>query len=143
ELPALLDALTDADLVIGSRWVDGGTVVNWPWYRLLLSRGANLYTRLALNMPVRDATGGFRAYRMPVLDKLDLDAVVSAGYCFQVDLTWRAHRLGARITEVPIRFTERERGSSKMGFSVIREAFWRVTVWGMAARWAAIRRRFG
>ncbi|MGH3656734.1 MAG: polyprenol monophosphomannose synthase, partial [Micromonosporaceae bacterium] len=124
ELPRLLDGLGEADLVIGSRWTTGGTVVNWPWYRLLLSRGANVYTRLALGMPVRDATGGYRAYRMAVLDKLDLDAVASAGYCFQVDLTWRAYRLGARITEVPIRFTERQRGRSKMSSSVVREALW-------------------
>ncbi len=141
ELPRLLDALREADLVIGSRWVPGGAVVNWPAHRLLLSRGANLYTRLALGMPVRDATGGYRAYRIAVLEKLDLDAVASQGYCFQVDLTWRAYQQGARVREVPITFTERERGRSKMSSSIVREALWRVTVWGVGSRWAAVRRR--
>ncbi|MGH3713898.1 MAG: polyprenol monophosphomannose synthase [Micromonosporaceae bacterium] len=143
QLPQLLEALRDAEVVIGSRWVRGGTVVNWPLHRLLLSRGANLYTRLALGMPVRDATGGYRAYRMPVLDKLDLDAVASQGYCFQVDLTWRAYRDGARVREVPISFTERQRGASKMSSSIVREALWRVTVWGVQSRWAALRRTVG
>jgi dolichol-phosphate mannosyltransferase len=141
ELPRLLDALRDADLVIGSRWTVGGRVVNWPWHRLLLSRGANLYTRIALGMPVRDATAGYRAYRMPVLDKLDLEAVASAGYCFQVDLTWRAYQEGFRVREVPITFTERERGQSKMSLSIVREALWRVTLWGMRFRWNGLRRR--
>ena len=143
DLPRLLAALADSDVVIGSRWVPGGTVVNWPWYRLALSRGANLYTRIALGMPVRDATAGFRAYRMSVLEKMDLDTVASAGYCFQVDLTWRAYREGFRITEVPITFTERERGRSKMSFAIVREALWRVTVWGVISRWRAIRRTVG
>ncbi|MGH3647239.1 MAG: polyprenol monophosphomannose synthase [Micromonosporaceae bacterium] len=143
QLPKLLDALVGADVVIGSRWVPGGTVVNWPRHRLLLSRGANLYTRIALGMPVRDATGGYRAYRMPVLEKLDLDAVASQGYCFQVDLTWRAYQQGARVREVPITFTERERGRSKMSASIVREALWRVTVWGVRSRWDALRRTVG
>lgn len=141
ELPRLLSALRDADVVIGSRWVSGGKVVNWPWHRLLLSRGANLYTRMALGMPVRDATAGYRAYRMAVLDKLDLDAVVSAGYCFQVDLTWRAYQEGFRVREVPITFTERELGHSKMSLSIVREALWRVSVWGVRSRWDGLRRR--
>ncbi len=140
-LSRLLDALVDADLVIGSRYVPGGTVVNWPMHRLLLSRGANLYTRLALAMPVKDATGGFRAYRMKALDSMDIDSVVSQGYCFQVDLAWRAVRQGHRVVEVPIVFTERERGASKMSSSVIREALWRVTVWGVQARTKGVRER--
>jgi dolichol-phosphate mannosyltransferase len=140
-LPRLLDALVDADLVIGSRYVPGGTVVNWPMHRLLLSRGANLYTRLALAMPVKDATGGFRAYRMKALDSMDIDSVLSQGYCFQVDLAWRAVRQGHRVVEVPIVFTERERGASKMSSSVIREALWRVTVWGVQARTKGVRER--
>ncbi|MGH3736847.1 MAG: polyprenol monophosphomannose synthase [Micromonosporaceae bacterium] len=140
QLPKLLDALREADLVIGSRWVRGGTVVNWPFHRLLLSRGANVYTRVALGMPVRDATGGYRAYRMPVLDKMELDTVSSQGYCFQVDLTLRAYQQGARIREVPITFTERERGRSKMSPTIVREALWRVTVWGAHSRWNAARR---
>ncbi|HEU4426071.1 MAG TPA: polyprenol monophosphomannose synthase [Pilimelia sp.] len=140
QLPRLLDALRDADVVLGSRWVRGGTVVNWPAHRLLLSRSANLYTRLALGMPLRDATAGYRAYRMPVLDKLEIDSVASQGYCFQVDLAWRAYRQGFRVVEVPITFAERERGASKMSLSIVREALWRVTVWGVRARGAAVLR---
>jgi dolichol-phosphate mannosyltransferase len=94
ELPRLLDRLAEADAVLGSRWVRGGRVVNWPFHRLLLSRGGNFYTRLALGMPVKDATGGYRAYRLPVLDKIEVDTVMSQGYRFQVDLAWRAHRSG-------------------------------------------------
>ncbi|HYN96303.1 MAG TPA: polyprenol monophosphomannose synthase [Pilimelia sp.] len=140
ELGKLLDALRDADAVIGSRWVPGGAVVNWPVHRLVLSRGANLYTRLALGMPVRDATGGYRAYRLPVLEKIDVDSVASQGYCFQIDLTWRSYREGFRVAEVPITFAERERGASKMSPAVVREALWRVTVWGVRARGAALGR---
>lgn len=139
ELPTLLDALADADLVMGSRWVRGGTVVNWPLHRLLLSRGGNLYVRLALGMPIKDATGGYRAYRMTALEKMDVETVASQGYCFQVDLVWRAHKSGFRVVEVPIRFAERERGASKMSSSIVREALWRVTVWGTQARWNALR----
>jgi dolichol-phosphate mannosyltransferase len=140
ELHHLLDALRHADVVLGSRWVPGGTVWNWPAHRLLLSRGGNLYTRLALGMPVRDATGGYRAYRMPALDKMDLESVSSQGYCFQVDLAWRAHRLGLRVAEVPITFVERERGASKMSPAIVGEAMWRVAVWGVRQRRDALRR---
>jgi dolichol-phosphate mannosyltransferase len=140
ELPRLLSALSTADAVLGSRWVPGGRVVNWPWRRMLLSRGGNLYTRLALRMPVRDATGGYRAYRMPVLDKIDLDSVASQGYCFQVDLAWRAHRHRLRVVEVPITFTERQRGQSKMSPAIVREALWRVTLWGLRSRRQALAR---
>ncbi|HET8682663.1 MAG TPA: polyprenol monophosphomannose synthase [Micromonosporaceae bacterium] len=140
QLPRLLDALRGADVVLGSRWVPGGSVVNWPAHRLVLSRGGNLYTRLALGMPVHDATGGYRAYRMPVLDKIEIETVASQGYCFQVDLAWRAYRNGFRLAEVPITFAERERGASKMSSSIVREALWRVTVWGVRARLAALRR---
>jgi dolichol-phosphate mannosyltransferase len=139
ELPRLLDALADADLVIGSRYVAGGRVVNWPAHRMVLSRGGNLYTRVVLGMPVRDATGGYRAYRMTALDKMDVETVASQGYCFQVDLAWRAHRHGFRVVEVPITFAERERGTSKMSSSIVREALWRVTVWGTRARLNALR----
>ncbi|HEU0238504.1 MAG TPA: polyprenol monophosphomannose synthase [Micromonosporaceae bacterium] len=143
ELPRLLDALRTADMVLGSRWVRGGTVVNWPAHRFLLSRGGNLYARLALGMPIKDATGGYRAYRMPVLEKIDVDAVASQGYCFQVDLAWRAYRNGFRLVEVPIRFAEREHGTSKMSSSVVREALWRVTVWGTTSRVRALSRAVG
>lgn len=143
QLSLLLDALRDADVVLGSRYVRGGKVVNWPLHRMLLSRGGNLYTRIALGMPMKDATGGYRAYRMPVLDKIEADTVMSQGYCFQVDLAWRAYRSGCRVVEVPITFAERERGASKMSSSIVREALWRVTVWGAQARVGAVRRRLG
>jgi dolichol-phosphate mannosyltransferase len=143
ELPRLLDAARDADVVIGSRWVSGGKVVNWPMRRLLLSRGASLYTRIAMGLPVRDTTAGYRVYRMPVLDKLELDQVASQGYCFQIDLGWRAYRHGFRIVEVPITFTERERGASKMSSNIMREALWRVTAWGVQARVETVKRAIG
>lgn len=141
ELPALLDALVDADVVLGSRWVPGGKVLNWPLSRHLISRTGNLYTRLALRMPFKDATGGYRAYRMKALDAMDLGGVASQGYCFQVDLAWRAYRQGHRIVEVPITFTERQRGTSKMSSAIVREALWRVTVWGVLSRVHGIRDR--
>jgi dolichol-phosphate mannosyltransferase len=134
QLPRLLDALPDADLVLGSRWVPGGKVVNWSTSRQMLSRGGNLYTRIALGCGLHDATGGYRAYRRSVLEKIDYRAVASQGYCFQVDLAWRAVRAGCRVTEVPITFSERERGQSKMSGSIVREALWRVTVWGAQHR---------
>ncbi|NUT33901.1 MAG: polyprenol monophosphomannose synthase [Hamadaea sp.] len=140
ELTKLLIALKDADGVIGSRYVPGGSVVNWPKRREILSRGGNLYTRLALGVPVKDATGGYRAYRMPLIDKIDIDSVASQGYCFQVDITRRAHRAGFRLVEVPIRFAERERGASKMSGGIVREALWRVTVWGARDRVDSVRK---
>jgi dolichol-phosphate mannosyltransferase len=143
ELSKLLDAARDADVVIGSRWVPGGKVVNWPAHRLVLSRGGSLYTRIALGLPLRDATAGYRVYRMSVLDKIDVATVASQGYCFQIDLGWRAHRHGFRIVEVPITFAERERGASKMSSSIVREAFVRVAVWGLQTRRDAVRERLG
>ncbi len=123
-----------ADLAIGSRWVSGGAVVNWPRHRMLLSQGGNLYTRLALGIDVRDATGGFRAFRRTALERMHLDDVESQGYCFQVDLTWRAAQSGLRIEEVPITFVERECGTSKMSQAIVAEALWRVTQWGVRRR---------
>jgi dolichol-phosphate mannosyltransferase len=140
QLPRLLAALRNADLVLGSRWVTGGTVVNWPKSRELLSRSANLYTRVALGIPVRDATGGYRAYRRRVLESIDLAGVSSQGYCFQVDLAWRAVLAGFRVVEVPITFADRERGESKMSGAVVREALWRVTDWGGRHRVDQVRR---
>lgn len=134
ELPRLLEAARDADVVIGSRWTAGGRVVNWPRRRQLLSRGGNLYTRVALGMPLSDATGGFRVYRVSALARLDLDSVASQGYSFQVELSWRAHRAGLRTVEVPITFAERERGASKMSPVIIGEALWRVTLWSVFDR---------
>lgn len=138
DLPRLLDTLSDADLVIGSRYVPGGRVVNWPLRRQLLSRGANLYSKIALGAPVNDITGGFRAYRREVLERLPLHEVASQGYCFQVDLAWRTARAGYRVLEVPITFTERERGNSKMSGEVVREALIRVTQWGVRRRAAQL-----
>jgi dolichol-phosphate mannosyltransferase len=131
QLPRLLAALETADLVLGSRYVPGGSVVNWPKSRELLSRGGNLYTRLLLRLPLQDATGGYRAYRRAVLDALPLDQISSQGYCFQVDLAWQTWRQGYRVVEVPITFVERERGESKMSRKIVAEALWRVTLWGV------------
>ena len=134
-------ALAAADVVLGSRWVSGGVLRNWPRSRLLLSRGGNAYVRLVLALPVRDATGGYRAYRAEVLRKLALDEVASQGYCFQVDLVWQAWQAGFTVVEVPITFIERTAGESKMSRAIVAEAFWRVTWWGMRSRPAALRHR--
>jgi glycosyltransferase involved in cell wall biosynthesis len=133
QLPRLLAALEHADLVLGSRWVPGGRVVDWPRSRELLSRGGNAYVRTVLRLPLQDATGGYRAYRRRVLDALPLDRVASQGYCFQVDLAWQAWRAGFVVVEVPITFVERVQGSSKMSRSIVVEALWRVTWWGLRA----------
>lgn len=139
ELPRLLNALDSADLVLGSRYVPGGRVENWPPHREMLSRGGNTYTRLMLGMPLRDATGGYRAFRASTLRRLDLDEVASQGYCFQVDLAWRAFRAGLKVVEVPITFVEREEGTSKMNNAIVREALWRVTQWGIRHRLGQMR----
>jgi dolichol-phosphate mannosyltransferase len=142
DLPRLLDALDRADLVLGSRWVPGGAVVNWPNSRRWISRGGTLYAKMALGIHIRDATGGFRAFRRHTLEGLDLDGVSSQGYCFQIDLAWRAVQRGFTVVEVPITFVERELGTSKMSRSIVVEALWRVTAWGVehridkARRWA-------
>jgi len=135
-LPALLAALTDADLVLGSRYVPGGQVLDWPPHRLALSRLGNVYTRWVLRLPLADATGGFRAARMELVTALPFDQVASQGYCFQVDWAWRAVRGGARVVEVPIAFSERTAGRSKMSGSIVGEALARVTWWGIADRLA-------
>ena len=139
QLPLLLDALRDADLVLGSRWVDGGSVVNWPRSREILSRGGNWYTRRALRLPLMDATGGYRAFRASTLRALDLDGVGSAGYIFQVDLAYRTLDRGLRVREVPIEFVERQIGDSKMNRKIVSEALWRVTVWGARERVAQVK----
>jgi dolichol-phosphate mannosyltransferase len=139
QLPRLIAALGAADVVIGSRWVRGGDVVNWPLRRELLSRGANVYSRLALGIGVHDATGGYRAYRREVLERIDYAATSSQGYCFQVDLAWRAVRSGFRVVEVPITFADRERGESKMSGAIVREALWKVTTWGVQHRAGQVR----
>ncbi|HEX4978202.1 MAG TPA: polyprenol monophosphomannose synthase [Nocardioides sp.] len=134
QLPRLLDALADADLVIGSRWVPGGAVVNWPWTRKALSVGGNLYARLALGIPVRDVTAGFRVFRRTTLEAIDLGSVESSGYCFQADLAWRTVQAGLRVVEVPIEFVERVRGESKMDRAVATESLRRITRWGLTER---------
>ncbi|MDQ1625290.1 MAG: dolichol-phosphate mannosyltransferase [Actinomycetota bacterium] len=143
QLPLLLTASESADLVLGSRWVPGGSVVNWPTRRRLLSRGGNTYVRLALGLGLRDATGGFRVFRRETLEALMTEIVASHGYCFQVDLAWRAANRGFRVVEVPIEFVEREFGTSKMSGAIVREALWRVTVWGAAHRLGQLRRITG
>ncbi len=140
QLHLLLEALREADLVLGSRWVDGGSVVNWPKSRKFLSKGGNWYTRVALGMPLRDATGGFRAFRASTLRALDLDGVGSAGYIFQVDLAYRTVQAGMRVVEVPIEFIEREVGTSKMDSSIVSESLWLVTVWGVRDRMRRVSR---
>src|SRR5690606_5383409 len=139
DLPRLLDALAGADLVVGSRYVPGGRVTNWPRRREALSRLGNSYTRLLLGMALHDATSGFRAFRAGMLRRIDLDEVASQGYCFQVDVAWRAVRAGLRVVEVPITFVEREEGASKMSGAIVREALWRVTHWGLRHRAAQLR----
>jgi dolichol-phosphate mannosyltransferase len=134
QLHLLLEALREADLVIGSRWVPGGSVVNWPLRRELLSRGGNLYVRLLLGVQVRDATAGFRLFRRSALEAIDLESVESTGYVFQTDMVTRCLRLGLRVREVPIEFVERVRGDSKMSGQVALESLRRVTTWGLRER---------
>ncbi len=139
QLPRLLAALEHADVVLGSRWVPGGEVVDWPWHRELLSRGGNAWTRVALGLPLHDVTGGFRAYRRHVLAELLDHQIASQGYCFQVDLAWQAWRSGNRVVEVPITFVEREHGRSKMNRTIVLEALWRVSWWGVRTRRSHVR----
>lgn len=140
QLPSLLAALADADLVLGSRWVPGGSVVNWPTSRKILSRGGNLWTRISLGIPLHDATGGYRVFRRQTLLGLGLADVASAGYCFQVDLAWRAIKAGFRVVEVPITFVEREHGVSKMSQRIVVEALLLTTLWGIRHRAGQLRR---
>jgi dolichol-phosphate mannosyltransferase len=139
DLPRMLAALSDADLVLGSRYVPGGRVVNWPKRREFFSRGANLYTKVALGARINDITAGFRAYRRAVLEKIKLGNIASQGYCFQIDLAWRTIEAGFTVVEVPITFTEREIGVSKMSSDVVREALIRVTKWGLRRRYTQLR----
>ncbi|THA58957.1 polyprenol monophosphomannose synthase [Streptomyces sp. A0958] len=134
ELPRLLTALKGADLVLGSRWVPGGRVVNWPKSREIISRGGSTYSRLMLGLRTRDVTGGYRAFRTETLKGIGLDEVASQGYCFQVDLARRAVESGFHVVEVPITFVDREVGDSKMSRDILVEALWRVTAWGVTSR---------
>ena len=141
QLPRLLDALRSADLVLGSRWVAGGKTENWPKSRQFISRGGSAYTRFMLGVPIHDATGGYRAFRADTLRRLDLHEVASQGYCFQIDLAWRALQRGMKVREVPITFVERTSGASKMSRKIVVEALWRVTAWGVDDKVTRVRRR--
>lgn len=139
QLPSLLTALASADVVLGSRWVPGGSVVNWPRRREILSRGGSLYARTMLGVSIRDITGGFRAYRAEALRSIVSSDVESQGYCFQIDLAWRAVKQDLVVKEVPITFVERVRGESKMNRSIVIEAVVRVGVWGIQRRLSWLR----
>lgn len=128
-IPVLLAALDEADVVVGSRYVGGGRIRNWPWHRRLISQCGNAYVRLMLRLPVRDATAGFKAFRLEALVRLGATEAASNGYCFQIENTWHACRLGMRVVEVPITFTDRTKGASKMTGSIVREALVRVLFW--------------
>jgi dolichol-phosphate mannosyltransferase len=132
DLPRLVAAVDDgAEVAIGSRYVPGGATPDWPAHRKFISKGGNLYARMMLGVPVRDATAGFRAYRAAALQRLPYRSARASGYGFQVELAWRAHQAGMKVTEVPISFRDRTRGTSKMGLLIVVEAMWLVTVWGV------------
>ncbi|HXY84828.1 MAG TPA: polyprenol monophosphomannose synthase [Gaiellaceae bacterium] len=126
DVPRLVAAAADADLVIGSRYVQGGSIGNWGAVRRFVSAGGSLYARALLGVPVHDLTGGFKCYRRAVLETIDLDAIDARGYAFQIETTYRTIRAGFRVTEVPIHFVDREEGTSKMSRSIVAEAIWRV-----------------
>ena len=140
QLPALLTAAETAEVVLGSRWVTGGEVHNWPWHRLALSRGGSGYSRILLNLSQRDVTGGYRVYTAAALERMQLNQVESLGYCFQIDMLLHAVRARLRVVELPITFVERTRGSSKMSGGIVLEAMGRVTLWGLTGKGI---RRFG
>lgn len=139
QLPLLLDALRDADMVKGSRWVPGGKIVNWPKSREVISKSGSLWTRMMLGVPLKDATGGFNAFRAETLRGIQFDRIASAGYCFQIDLGWRSLKAGYRVVEVPITFVEREYGQSKMSQKIVAEALVRTTWWGVKHRAGQLR----
>lgn len=130
DLPRLLDRAVDADLVIGSRWVSGGAVVNWPAHRQFLSRMGNRYARVMLRSSIRDLTAGFRVYRAEVLRQVLSHEIAAQGYSFQVEMAWLTERAGFRVAEVPITFVERINGTSKMSSAIVLEALWLITRWG-------------
>lgn len=141
ELPAMIKrAKAGNDLVIGSRWVDGGSVKNWPWIRHSVSRAGNAYARMILGSDIRDLTAGYRVFRASALKELGLAGVSSQGYCFQVELAWNLERAGYRVVEHPITFVERSTGRSKMHAGIVAEALFRVTGWGLSATLKSVRR---
>ncbi|PWB97502.1 polyprenol monophosphomannose synthase [Salinibacterium hongtaonis] len=131
DVPVLLQALETADVVLGSRWVPGGSVVGWPRARQLLSRGGSVFARACLPVTSADVTGGFRAFRREALERIEPQTVMSRGYCFQIEMLWRANTSGCRVREVPIEFAERQEGKSKMSSSIVFEAMARVAWWGI------------
>ena len=131
-IPDFLEAIQDADLVVGSRYLHGVTVVNWPLSRLILSYGANLYTRIVTGMPLCDATGGFKCFRRHTLEAVDLDRVRSDGYGFQIEMNYKVWRKGMRVKEIPILFVDRRVGISKMNRKIVWEAMW--LVWSLRLR---------
>jgi dolichol-phosphate mannosyltransferase len=134
DVPRLIAAAPDADVVLGSRYVPGGGTRNWGLVRRAISRGGSLYAQILLGLPVRDLTGGFKCYRREVLETIDLDAIRSRGYAFQIETTYRAVRAGFRVVEIPILFTDREVGGSKMSRSIVLEAIWKVPALRFASR---------
>jgi dolichol-phosphate mannosyltransferase len=134
DVPRLLGAASDAELVLGSRYVPGGGTRNWGFVRRAISRGGSLYAQILLGLPLRDLTGGFKCYRREVLETIDLDAIRSRGYAFQIETTYRAMRAGFRVVEIPILFTDREVGGSKMSRSIVLEAIWKVPALRLASR---------
>jgi dolichol-phosphate mannosyltransferase len=133
-VPRLIEAAADADLVLGSRYVSGGGTENWGVLRRAISRWGSLYAQVLLGLPVRDLTGGFKCYRREVLETIDLDAIRSRGYAFQIETTYRAVRSGFRVVEIPIRFVDREVGGSKMSRSIVLEAIWKVPALRLTSR---------
>jgi dolichol-phosphate mannosyltransferase len=133
DVPRLLAAAHDADLVLGSRYVAGGSIGNWGLVRRFVSAGGSLYARVLLGSRIRDLTGGFKCYRREVLETIDLDAITSKGYAFQIETTYRAVRAGFRVAEIPIHFADREQGGSKMSRAIVAEAIWRVPALRLAA----------
>jgi dolichol-phosphate mannosyltransferase len=139
-LPALVAPLSDGkELVVGSRYVPGGSIPNWAWHRRLVSRGGNVYAQALLGLGVNDSTSGFRAYASPLLRRIDLDAIRADGYGFQIEMTYQAKRAGAPIVEVPIRFVDRVEGESKMSMFIVVEAFGLVTWWGLLRAFNSLR----
>ncbi|TFC50178.1 polyprenol monophosphomannose synthase [Cryobacterium sp. TMT1-21] len=134
QLPALLEAAKSADVVMGSRWIPGGKVQNWPWHRRLLSRGGSVYSRILLRLKQSDVTGGYRVYSARALERMKLSSVESLGYCFQIDMLLHAVRARLKVTEVPITFVERTLGASKMSGPIVIEAMFRVTIWGFTGK---------
>ncbi|MGY4859932.1 polyprenol monophosphomannose synthase [Cryobacterium sp. AP23] len=136
QLPTLLAAAATNDVVMGSRWIPGGRVENWPWHRRMLSRGGSLYSRLLLRLPQHDVTGGYRVYSADALERMQLGSVDSLGYCFQIDMLLHAVRARLKVVEIPITFVERTLGSSKMSGGIVLEAMGRVTIWGLTGHGA-------